>query len=444
MAGLDCEALALLVVRLGSGEPADGELCWHRWQEAPGAERHGLPGEIGPSSGWEEPFKHLPGEDTLPYFNAHVERLLFPTGSGRGARWSCCPDRLNVDLTGKAGEPGRRARVDLLERLTTPLDPGSTFGLIHLSLLPTEEPDAPDTLWWRWAIASPFLRNRALSEFALDSAGERVDLDCRRPVRALTEQLFGDPDRYLERSFYTVLMAKCPAGVDEGEWRRELAVPARSHASDELAEERENRQTVWLAQTPGLLLGRSAVFTAADPITVPKARNLRSYWTESIVLGLLQQDCLEEFQRRLASVGDLLDRDVKELRRDWLEFRNVLWWSQLSSSSEIPQQLVSRLRSELGTSSLFTELEEDLAVYSDYQHQVFEEGQTRALANLQIYGSAIVVLGTLLTAIGLFAATGVQRAILVGASVLVAAAILQLVPVLLRRQVDAPADPASG
>lgn len=319
--------------------------------------------------------------------------------------------------------------------MTTPLDRGVTLGLIHLSLLPCEEEDAPDTLWWRWAMAAPFQYNEELSTFALLSDEGRLELDHRRPVRALTEALFGDPDRHLERSFYTALIARCPAGADDEEWRRHLVLPVKSHPSDELAVEREARQTLWLSQTPALLLNRSAVFTTGGQINAAQARNFRSYWSESIVLGLLQQACLEDFQLRLANIGDLLDSEVQELRRDWLKFRNVLWWSQLSGS-EIPQGLLTRLRGDLGTSQLFAELEEDLSVYSDYQHQVLEERQATALANLQIYGSGIVVLGTLLTAISLVEGSERLRAILVLGAALVSAGVMLLVPVLLRRQGD--------
>jgi hypothetical protein len=434
VAELDCDALALLVVRLESAEPpADGDLCWHRWDEAPGAEPHGLPEGIGRRSGRQAPFKHLPGDDdALPYFKEHIERLLFPAEK-RGARWSCCPDRLYVEVGRRAGEPPRRARVDLLERVTAPLDPGATLGLIHLSLLPAEEDDAPDALWWRWAIGSPFHHGGELSAFNLESAGERIGLDYGRPLNALTAAFFADPNRHLERSAYTIFMASSPAGVD-AEWRRGLAVQSKPHQPGELASAIEDRQTLWLNKTPVLLLNRSAVFTTSG-INATQVRNLRSYWSESIVLGLLQQACLEDFQLRLANIGDLLDSEVQELRRDWLKFRNVLWWSQLSGS-EIPQELLVRLRDDLGTSQLFAELEDDLSVYSEYQHQVLEERQATALANLQIYGAAIVVLGTLLTAIGLVEGSGDLRALLAGAAALTAVGVLLLVPVLLRRQGD--------
>lgn len=439
----DCDALAVLIVRLAGDQPPKGELRWHRWDEAPGATREGLPEEIGRRSGWEEPFKHLPGDGEQGYFNAHVERLLFPAEGGRGARWICCPDELYVEVGRGGDEAPRRARIDLLERLATPIDSGSSFGLIHLSLLAPDDPSAPDTLWWRWAVASPYRQSKDVSELSLRRGRKRKTLNGgRRPARALAQALFGDPHEQLERSSYTVLLAKRPANVDEEawgreqdeEWRRDLALPVESHEADELAAERENRQTVWLAKTPCLLLGRSAVFATGDVLNKSQARSLRSYWSESVVVGLLQQDALEAFQDRLADVPDLLDADIQQLRRDWLGFRNVLWWSQLSPSSEIPQQLLARLRNALGTSQLFAELEEDLALYSEHQHQVLEEKQANALANLQVYGAAIVVLGTLLTGIGLFGGPDCVRAAFVAGAVLVSVAVLRLVPWLLRRQ----------
>ena len=157
-------------------------------------------------------------------------------------------------------------------------------------------------------------------------------------------------------------------------------------------------------------------------IGIPYARNFRTYWAESIIFGLLQQFTLEEFQQRLADFGGNINPRIGHLREDWLKFRNILWWSQLSSSSEIPQELVTRLRNEQGTERLFNDLEGDLATYSEYQHQ-------DALANLQIYGSAIVAFGPLAAIIGLIGASGCLLAILLAVAVLVSLVVLLTVHV---------------
>jgi len=420
VASADCDALGLLVVRLDSDTPPKGELCWHRWDRAIGAQEHGLPADIGigSNSTSKAPFKRMPKEGGWGYFNSHVERVLFPPASETGARWLCCPDEVFVEFAEKAGGPRRRAQIDLLERVTSPIDGGSTLGLIHLTLCPANDPKAPTTLRWARAITSLFRQPYERFELNLLRKGERFDLAVRNPIRELVEDLFGDPNPELERSLYTVLMARCPPECEdvqhERDWRRALAKRRNKAAPPRPDEsERETRQTIQLAGATGLLLGRSAAFTLREPIDGEYARNLRSYWAESIVFSLMQQNGLEEFQRRLAAIGDPLNPAVQPLRRDWLRFRNLLWWSQLSDSREIPQQILARVRNELGTERFFTDLEGDLATYSEQQ-------QAAALANLQIYGAPFVVFGTLITAIGLFDVTKRLLAVLIVASFLTA------------------------
>ncbi len=423
--GIDCDALALLVVRLDSDRPHNGDLCWHPWDEAIDAQPHGLSEAalLNPASC--APFKRFPGDDDWPYFNAHVNQLLFPPGNEHGGRWLCCPDDLFLDLYRRDGSL-RRARVDLLERVTTPLKPGCTFGLIHLSLEPTAEAEAPDSLWWGWAIRTNLRRGNEPLRMVL---GEKA-LTPTRPIRALVEELFGDPHRYLEQSLYTVLMAEYPppgsVPSDEQAWRRALAKRrglAKEKVWSQQYQDKEDRQTVHYAAATGLVLGNCTAFTVTRPIDGTYARNLRSYWSESIVFGLLQQECLEDFQRRLAEVGDPLKPEIEDLHRDWLSFRNSVWWSQLSTSTEVPQELVSRLREELGTERLFDDLEGDLATYSAQQHRRAEDTQAEALANLQVYGSGLVVLTTLATIIGLFSASGAARAFLVVVAIVASVAV---------------------
>lgn len=425
----NCDALALLIVRLESGTPSAGELCWHRWDQATGAETHGLPAGIDRNSTSEAPFKRLPREGGWAYFNPHVERVLFPPGNENGGRWLCCPDDVYVDFAAEAGGPVRRARIDLLERIGGPPGLDSPLGLVHLTLLPADRRDSPDTLAWARAITSLFRHPYDRSELELRREGGRTDLAVRNPVRALAESLFGDPHPQLERSLYTVLMAQCPpdcrADVErEADWRRALArrrlaaKPANPGDPGEAA--REARQTIRLAGATGLFAGRCAAFTLPDAVDGEYARNLRSYWAESIVFGLMQRNSLEEFQRRLAAIGDPLNPRVQPLRRDWLRFRNALWWSQLSDNTDIPQELLARLRTELGTEGFFADLEGDLATYSEQQ-------QAAALANLQIFGAFFVVFGTLITAIGLFEPTHAELAALTAVSLLIAlAAMLQV------------------
>lgn len=426
VASIRWDALAVLVVRLEADRPSEDSLCWHSWERSAGAEPHGLPRH------WRgEPFKSLPQTGDWHYFNEHVEHLLFPPQGGAGSRWVCCPEDLHLEFRKEARGPVRRARVDLLERITTPLEPRQTYGLVHLSLLPSEEEGAPDTLEWGKGVSSTFRRQYEKFELDLVDGHRRTALTDGRPVRSLVTQLFGDPDSSLERSFYTVYMAQCPTEILERgderlqrEWRRALAqrrAEMRAEASNGADEEREARQTLRISSgVNALVLGRGAVISLEDTIGDGFARNFRSYWAESILCGLLQQYSLEEFQQRLAAFGAHINPEIARLREDWLKFRNVVWWSQLSGSSEIPQELLARLRNEQGTERLFTDLEGDLATYSEYQHQ-------DALANLQIYGSAIVAFGPLAAIIGLVGATGCLLAGLLAAALLSALVVLLVV-----------------
>src|SRR5215203_6871703 len=168
-ASLECDALAVLVVRLRSDRPSGGERCWHSWEASSGAEPNGLP-ENGRADR-DEPFKSLPRPGSWHYFNEHVERLLFPPSDGGGGRWICCPEDLCLDFRQTPNGPERRARIDLLERITTPLEPKQTYGLIHLSLLPSDEEDAPDTLEWGKGISATFRRGYERFELALVDQG---------------------------------------------------------------------------------------------------------------------------------------------------------------------------------------------------------------------------------------------------------------------------------
>jgi hypothetical protein len=402
VAACEYDALALLIVRLDSADPPSHGLRWHRWEEAIG-EQHGLPSDIASNSTSKAPFKRTPGNNGWGYFNSHVERVLFPRSDESGNRLLCCPEGVSVDFAAERGGPRRRARVDLLERITSPIDNGSTLGLIHLALLPSDNPGAPSTLKWSRAVTS--LYRQRFDRFVLElvRGDERVALPGRNPIRELVGALLGDPHAELERSLYSVVMARCPTecrddSEHERDWRRALAkrrLDGRPRPGDADESEREHRQTIRLAGATGLLLDRQAVFSLSAPIDGEYARNLRSYWSESLVFGLLQQSTLEEFQRRLAAIGDPLSPSVQPLRRDWLRFRNLLWWSQLSGNTDVPQELLARIHHELGTKEFFTDLEGDLATYSEQQ-------QAATLANLQIYGAPFVVFGTLITAISLF------------------------------------------
>jgi hypothetical protein len=433
VAGLECDALALIVVRLKSAKPTNGRLSWHSWHEAVGAEPHGLSPQASTNARRKEPFKRYPGGGS-PYFSPHVERALFPSN---GSRQLCCPGDLHLDIS-HSHRPTRTARIELLERLSTPLDSGGTLGLIHLSLCPSEEEegDAPDgTLSWASAIRTTYLKPSNPLGFVLRHGDEEIELR-NRPLRRLVEELFGDPHPDLDRHFYTALMADYPSAAEyedpelQREWRHALAI--RSYGlSDERRDsyelEKEAEQTIRIAGATALVLRNCAVFTGSKPIDGEAARNFRSNWAESLVFGLLQQSCIEEFPARLAEMGPhphkVNEEKLRKLHDSWLSFRNLLWWSQPSATADPPRELLALLRRAQGTDLLFRDLEEDMVTYSDLHHREVEDRQAAALTNLQVYGSGIVVLSTLATVYALLDAHGVVVAVLIATALTVAIAV---------------------
>lgn len=445
MEELSCDAIALLVVRLDSPRPAIGNLSprptpdtlrWHTWDKAAGAEPDGLSDDAFREPHRYAPFKRFPGSGGS-YFSPQVEGAFFPsTDNAEATRWVCCPDDLYLDID-HAGKPGRRARIELLERLAGPIGCGGTLGLIHLSLCPAEE-GAPDTLSWASALRTTYRKFGNPSKFTLRHGDEKVELGTR-PVRELAEELFGDPSEDLERHLYTVFMASYPDGSPadpdfERAWR--IALAMRFYELPEEPEELldpalEKEQTIRFAGNTGLVLGNCAVL-ARDRIDGRFVRNFRSYWAEGLVLGLLQQDCIEQLQQDLAKAGSPHRPKVQDVYRDWILFCKLLWWTQLTPGQSPSQELFSRLHKVKGTHRLYAELGPDMTTYSELEHRELEDKQASALVNLQVYGSAAIVLTTLATIIGLFDASRDMRAIAVGVSVAISVATLFLVKELLR------------
>ena len=438
MAGLECDALALMVVRLGTGQPSDGDLSWHPWHQAEGAEPHGFCSGASSRSRWVAPFKRYPRSNGAHYFNGHVERVLFPPpGESASGRWVCCPDKLHLDIVYKSGT--RSARIELLERISTPVAPHRAFGLIHLSLCPQEGEEAEDTLSWASALRSTYRKPTAPFDMLLRSGDRETRLDDSHPISQLAGELFGDPDQDLDSHLYTVLMASYPEesgfkNLDlQREWRCALATRSyelNEERGDLVDPDKEREQSFRIAGKTALVLRNCTVLTGPDPIDGAEASSFRSYWSESLVFGLLQELSIEDFQSQLAQLGPAphlgKSKALEKLHGSWLSFRNQLWWSQLASA-EPPQELLALLRRAQGTDRLFTELEGDVVTYSDLQHRDVEDRQARALANLQVYGSAIAVLSTLGTLYALLDAHGGMLAILLVAALVLSFSVLKLV-----------------
>jgi multisubunit Na+/H+ antiporter MnhG subunit len=254
----------------------------------------------------------------------------------------------------------------------------------------------------------------------VDGSNEQA-LDGSRPCRALVSQLYGDPHEELERRLYTAVFAKEPTKSPVAQitqemylagWQRALARGSRSTEDSVLIEQRDPQkaaaQRASLGRVGVVVLGRGAAFTVpGDILDGAYARNFRSYWSESLVFALLQHDRLEYLAGELAELGfDPSAESLDRLYDEWLAFRNVFWWSQLSTATDVPQKLVALLRAEYGTERLFSDLEADFATYTARRRWRMEDDQARALANLQTYGAAVAVIGSLATIAALLHPSG--------------------------------------
>jgi hypothetical protein len=231
-------------------------------------------------------------------------------------------------------------------------------------------------------------------------------------------------------------MAQYPPDLYHGDeaqrWRRALAnrfYKLPDEHDDKHDPEHENQQTIQIQNLgiAGLVLRKGTVLACERPIDGGVARNFRSYWGESLLLGVLQQSCLEEFEQRLAMAGPPRNEKIEGLYTDWLSFGNLLWWSKLSTVANPPQDLLALLQKAHGSEPLFRELEGDMVTYNERQHRELEDRQGTALFNLQVYGSALLVLGTFVTIIGLFDSHGLVLAVLLAIAFAFSAAVLLLV-----------------
>jgi hypothetical protein len=392
-------SVAVLIVPLRHEGEAAGPHLWHLWHQAAG-EECGL--DPDDRAGFRAPpFKHFPdGGEQSSYFNRHVRRLLFP-GAGEeaiGERWLSCPG-VDVELREdpEKGTPlDLVARVDLLERLVVRGPSNCDFGLVHLTL---EGPASGEEVRrWANAIQQIYRQSERRLQIALRRDGASEELKGRRPLQALARSLLGEPDPGLDRHVYVAVMAPypeaCRSREERAKWRRGLAAQGPLGEDPDLVLEQDRGRTARLGiATAYVREGRSG-FAVEAALDVRLTRNFRSY------------------------LDDPLQPEVVDLYTDWLSFRNRIWWSQLSTSTRVPQELLFRLREARGTDRLFAELEGDLATYSSQQRGIAESRQARALANLQVFGTAIVVPSALFTMYSLFDSHGLVLALLIVLAIL--------------------------
>lgn len=397
-------ALFTLIVRLDgcSVDAAAPQLSWQdcatlRW------------------TGRTSPHKAIAAD--APYFNPHIQSLLVPPVDGddpAARRWVCAPANLHLELTLQGADRApARARVDLLERLTLPLESDRSVGLVHLSLSADAIDDERDLLRWNRALRG-YRPWQSPTTYAL-TGDIATAIDGNLPVRGLVEALFGDPADDLDRRLFVVAATADPAPAATGDepgraaaWRRGLATCVSGRWATEDHCRAGIAANVSLGGGQGIVIEATrAAFSRPGGLDAPAVRNLRSYWIDCLLVGLLQHDRLEDLQAELAQLGRApADDDLAELHRRWLAFRNVVWWSQLSRTSAVPQRLLEALRAQLGTDEMFRELNGDFGAYVEHDRQTRAEEQALALSRLQYVGAGIATTGTIATVVPLLGGHG--------------------------------------
>jgi hypothetical protein len=154
---------------------------------------------------------------------------------------------------------------------------------------------------------------------------------------------------------------------------------------------RDTARTSQIGAATVTFFGRSiAVTHRGEPI--PWLYNVRSYWSEAALFALIQQTYLEIYAEQLGRLGgEPLAQPVDELFVEWLAFRNVLWWRELSYTTDVPGRIIERVHHELNTMPLFHELERAFATYVEARRHHAEDAERAALRGLQVYGAGFAV-----------------------------------------------------
>jgi hypothetical protein len=384
-----------LMLRLPDGyEPPRDAGRWADWRDAaslvPQAE-YGDPHD-------EPPFKRYPG--TREYFSAPAQETLFPERdlSGRSGRWLRRPQDWSVALVPDgAGET--ELGVDLLEIVRVRLAPQVSFGIAHLSV--DADLDADRMLATSRALATRYRpADRDTPRLVVFDGAERRQLAGSQPLHRLTAALFGDAHEFVAPRAYIFAAAQVPAEVDTVQlaaWRRALGQGyglARAAEAYERDPERDRRRTERFGPTEATFFGRSAALTFRDEPSV-SLRNIRSYWSETVLLGLIQHAYVEHYAARLSELGGLpLSSQVEGLYGEWLAFRNVLWWQHASFTTDVANRLLRHTHNGLDTRALYGELERSFSTYVEVRRHRAQEVESRALRALQVYGAAFAAVGS--------------------------------------------------
>jgi hypothetical protein len=387
-----------LLLRLPDGhQPTlSGDEAWVDWRYAAQLvpqSRYGDPSD-------DPPYKRYPG--TRKYFASQVQETLFPTKTtpAESGRWLRRPVGWSVAL-GSESAVQHELAVDLLEVVRVRLRPHVTFGIVHLSLL--GDTTADEMLDCSRMLATRYRPSSIEKPLVTTVRGSlQAVLRGNEPLRELAAALFGAAHESVSWRAYLFAAAQVPADVADEDlpvWRRALG---QGHGLDRAREavtrspERDERRTERFGRkTVATFFGRSAALTFQEDAS-GSLRNVRSYWSETVLYALIQHAYIEDYAQRLSELGGApLSRDVDELFVEWLAFRNVLWWQHPSFTRDIPNKLLRHAHCGLETGALYAELESSFSTYVEARRHRAEDSEATALRALQIYGAGFAVVGTL-------------------------------------------------
>jgi hypothetical protein len=383
-----------LLVRLPNGRP-EPTRPWIPWPR---------PRPLEAASGDPAPAllanKRYPGG--RQYFAPQVEAVLFPDAlpvvaeAGLAGRWVREPVAESLELGGADGSPEAVLAIDLLEMVRVSLHPNVTFGVVHFSARGPLDSEAmlraSRLLWTPWRSGTG-----DRPRFAVVSGSDSVLLAGHEPLRALTIRLFGDAHRDVMHRAHTFVAARVPSTVaaeEERIWRRAIGRAQSFERAELTLRDRSNRddyRTEPISGTTATFFGHSTAVThRMDP--TEWVYNVRSYWSEAVLFGLIQQSYLEFYAQELGRLGgDPTGEAVDALFLDWVAFRNVLWWKELSYTTDMPGRILAQVHGQLRSEPLFTELERAFGTYVEARRHKSEDTERKALRGLQVYGAAFAV-----------------------------------------------------
>ena len=387
-----------VVLRLADG--ARGDPAWARWDEALAAPPRGLGADAAQTAATAQPFKRYPGGD--PYFAEYVQHVLFPPHPAVGTAERRIHRPLSTRLILGRAVPGEwELDVDLVECLTVGLPPSRSYGLVHLSTSAALTTD--EILACAWILQRRY-NPPAHPEIHLElrRGADSFPMRAAWPLAALARHLFGSAHPEASHRAWIGAIALTPDDVnvgDEPALRRALALgnQALGYSRRAVARDPEGtrERTLFLAAQEAVIHGRGGAFTTSLPDLTSTLYNVRSYWVEAILFGIIRHDYSEGYAVALGALGgDPLSPAVDELYRDWLAFRNTLSWTHLSTTRDPPQELLARTEVALGTKRLFGEMDQNFASYVAQRDRLSNEKQDRALASLQVYGATFAAVST--------------------------------------------------